>query len=304
MTHKNNTVANKPFHVSFSSPIPRQEPCTSGFPTARTCLPPRTVVHFSTLFIPSASFVPNIKSPCNFLRTKRENHSVPKSSRHRKSQQKNSMTTFNIAETISPAKDNTAFLFSYCSSGMSTPKRSRTSIIRSHDDDDPVRVEIQGFYWPRLLVVKHTCPDNKKRPIIKIPRKLNKADKKSKALLLRQLIKSAKSRAEPSLASATHVPPPVLPSLMMDVSISDQPYTFAAPAATPKTVKTCISSWKPASPMSITSATRVTGKLWPHRVPVSDDYSFSNSRPSSPTSIMGPHHHHHQRPRAVTFDVN
>ncbi|KAG7367390.1 hypothetical protein IV203_030061 [Nitzschia inconspicua] len=190
---------------------------------------------------------------------------------------------------------------------MSTPKRSRTSIMRSHDD---VLVEIQGFYWPRLLV--KPSPDSgrskKGRPAIKIPRKLSKADKRNKALLLRQLTKTAKTNSWPSLASAPSFLP-FLPSLDVPIPLrqeephntSDTPATATTASQTIHAATSTISSWKPASPASAT--TRITGQLWPHRVEQHQKMLLSTltplSRPSSPTSIMGPYH---QRPRAVTLE--
>jgi hypothetical protein len=187
---------------------------------------------------------------------------------------------------------------------MSVPKRNKSSIMRSDEEVDPVRVEMQGFYWPRLLV-KQT-PNEKKRPTIKIPRRLNKADKKSKALLLRQLIKNIKV-SSPSVAT---VPlPPMLPSL--DRSRRSVEESFSS-YATASTIRPAL-SW---NPPSSTRASRITGNLWPHRVPVVlDEQSYGNvsttttttfsSLPSSPTSIMGRNHHPTpSRPRTVTLDAH
>jgi hypothetical protein len=203
---------------------------------------------------------------------------------------------------------------------MSTPKRNKSSIIRSDDEDDPVRVEMHGFYWPRLLVKQ--SPNEKKRPTIKIPRRLKQADKKSKALLLRQLIKNSKVSST-SLATVPVSVPPMLPSLDRSLTSLGLDQSFSA-NLTASTFKTT-SSWSPSSstgPVTNISS-RVTGNLWPHRVPVMFDenhfgYVLTDERraaittfsslPSSPTSIMGHSHHLHShspsRPRAVTMDAN
>lgn len=202
---------------------------------------------------------------------------------------------------------------------MSTSKRNKSSIMRLNDEEDHVRVEMQGFYWPRLLV-KQKNHENK-QSTVKIPRRLNKDDKKSKALLLRQLIKNSKMSSSPSRSTAQPLLPPMLPSLDRSLRESLGVDESFRSYATLSIISTA-SSWNPtSSTRSVTNtSSRITGNLWPHRVPVVLDEqhfgsnkltaktTFSTLRPSSPTSIMGRNHHHHHltpsRPRAVTLDAH